>query len=52
MKTARLAEYVSSVLEEARRQNPSLSRLDKLAEILPPRRMTHWPHLAGEWSVG
>jgi hypothetical protein len=47
----RLAEYVRSVLEEARRRNPSLARLDRLAEILPPKRMIHWPYVAGIWSA-
>ena len=47
----RLAECVSSVLEEARRRNPSLACLDRLAEILLPKRMAHWPYVAGIWSV-
>ena len=47
-----LAEYVSSVVEDARRWNPRLVDLDRLAEILPPRRMTYWPYFIGEWSVG
>jgi len=47
-----LAEYVKFVTEEARRRNPSLARLDELAEILPPKRMVPWPYLAGEWNVG
>jgi len=47
----RLAECVSSVLEEARRRNPSLACLDRLAEILPPKRMIHWPYVAGIWST-
>jgi hypothetical protein len=55
MKTRRspsLAEYVSSVVEDARRRNPSLADLDRLAEILPPRRMIYWPYFIGEWRVG
>jgi len=39
-----LAEYVSSVVEDARRRNPSLADLDRLAEVLPPRRMTYGPY--------
>lgn len=50
--TPRLAEYVMSVLEEARRRNPRLADLDRLAEVLPPRRMTRWPYLVGRWDVG
>ncbi len=46
-----LAECVRSVLEEARRRNPGLVRLDRLAEILPPKQMIHWPYVAGIWSV-
>jgi hypothetical protein len=46
------AEYVSSVVENARRRNPSLADLDRLAEILPPRRMTYWPYFIREWNVG
>jgi hypothetical protein len=46
-----LAEYVSSVVEDARRRNPSLADLDRLAEILPPRRMIPWPYIAVEWIV-
>jgi hypothetical protein len=34
------------------RQNPRLSDLDRLAEIMPPRRMIYWPYLIGMWSVG
>jgi hypothetical protein len=47
----RLAEYVKSVLEEAKRQNPHLAHLDRLAEVLPPRRMVHWPYLVGRWDA-
>jgi hypothetical protein len=47
----RLAEYVRSVLEEARRRNPRLAHLDRLAEVLPPRRMIHWPYFVGRWDV-
>jgi|ECHnycMinimDraft_1075156.scaffolds.fasta_scaffold16115_1 hypothetical protein len=47
-----LAGYVGSVVEDARRRNPSLADLDRLAEVLPPRRMTYWPYFIGEWSVG
>ncbi len=47
----RLAEYVSSVVEEARRRNPRLADLDRLAEIMPPRRMAYWPYLFGVWNV-
>jgi len=43
MKAPRLAEYARSVAEDARRRSPSLAGLDRLAEILPPRRMAHWP---------
>jgi hypothetical protein len=46
-----LAEYVSSVVEDARRRNPNLADLDRLAEILPPRRMIPWPYIAVEWIV-
>jgi hypothetical protein len=46
-----LAEYVMSVLEEARRRNPGLVHLDRLAEVLPPRRMTYWPYLVGRWNT-
>ena len=51
MEAPRLAEYVMSLLEEARRRNPHLTHLDKLAEVLPPRQMTHWPYLVGKWST-
>jgi hypothetical protein len=51
MKAPRLAGYVNSVLEEARRRNPSLAHLDRLAELMPPRRMVHWPYLIGIWST-
>ncbi len=47
----RLAEYVKSVLEEAKRQNPHLAHLDRLAEVLPPRRMVHWPYFVGRWDA-
>ena len=47
-----LAEYVSSVVEDARRLNPSLADLDRLAKVLPPRRITYWLYFIGEWSVG
>jgi len=50
-KSPSLAEYVSSVMEDARRRNPSLADLDRLAEILPPRRMIPWPYIIGEWIV-
>jgi hypothetical protein len=50
-KTPRLAEYVRSVLEEAKRRNPQLADLDRLAEVLPPRRMTYWPYFVGRWDV-
>lgn len=46
-----LAEYVCSVMEDARRRNPSLADLDRLAEILPPRRMIPWPYIPVEWIV-
>jgi len=36
---------------EEKRQNPQLSNLDRLAEIMPPRRMIPWPYLIGIWSV-
>jgi len=44
----RLAEYV---LEEARGRNPSLAYLDRLAELMPARRMMYWPYLMGVWSA-
>jgi hypothetical protein len=47
-----LAEYVCSVLEDARRRSPNLAHLDRLAEVLPPRRMAPWPYIVAEWSVG
>jgi hypothetical protein len=50
MKAPKLAEYVNSVLEEAKRRNPSLAHLDRLAELIPPKRMTYWPYLYGRWS--
>ena len=47
----RLAEYVRSVLEEARRRNPRLADLDRLMEVLPPRQMIYWPYFVGRWDV-
>jgi hypothetical protein len=47
----RLAEYVGFVLEEARRRNPRLADLDRLAEVLPPRRMIRLPYFVGRWDV-
>ena len=44
----RLAEYVAG---EARRRNPRLADLDRLAEVLPPRRMIRWPYFVGRWDV-
>ena len=49
--TPSLAEFVNSVIEDARRRNPNLADLDRLAEILPPRRMIPWPYIASEWIV-
>ncbi len=46
-----MAEYVRSVVEEARRRNPHLAHLDRLAELLPSRQMVHWPYFVGKWDV-
>ena len=51
-RSSRLAEYVSSVVEDAKRRNPRLADLDRLAEILPPRRMTYWPYFIVRYSTG
>ncbi len=50
MREERLAEYVSP--GEARRRGPNLADLDRLAEIMPPRRIAYWPYLFGVWNVG
>jgi len=46
-----LVEYVNPAVGRAGRRNPSLADLDRLAEILPPRRMIPWPYIAVEWIV-
>ena len=40
-----------SDLVEEKRPNPQLSNLDRLAEIMPPRRMVPWPYLIAIWSA-
>ncbi|MFP3237394.1 MAG: hypothetical protein RXR10_07990 [Vulcanisaeta sp.] len=47
-----MAEYVSSVVEDAKKRNPRLADLDRLAEILSPRRMTYWPYFVVEYYTG
>jgi hypothetical protein len=51
-KPLRLAEYVSFIIEDAKKRNPRLADLDKLAETFPPRRMTYWPYLIVEYRTG
>jgi hypothetical protein len=51
-RSSRLAEYVSSVVEDAKKRNPRLADLDRLAEILSPRRMTYWPYFVVEYRTG
>ncbi|MFZ8810001.1 MAG: hypothetical protein ACO2PN_18085 [Pyrobaculum sp.] len=29
-----------------------LAHLDRLSEVLPPRRAAPWPHVVGKWRTG
>jgi hypothetical protein len=43
-------EFIGSVIKEAKR-NPQIQHLDRLAEMLPPKRMTYWPYLIAIYEV-
>jgi len=45
----RLAKYVASSMEEARKRNPKLTDLDKLAEIMPAEQITYWSYFSYEY---
>jgi hypothetical protein len=51
-RSSRLAEYVVSVVKDAKRRNPRLADLDRLAELFPPRRLTYWPYFIVRYSTG
>ena len=40
----RLAEWVASVMDEARKRNPGLAGLDRLAETVPAERAARWSY--------
>jgi hypothetical protein len=51
-RSSRLVDYVVSVVEDAKRRNPRLADLDRLAELFPPRRLTYWPYFIVRYGTG